>query len=341
MVELHWPWILILLPLPWLCYLLLRPAPREESALHVPFYQTITELTDSSSSSTALKRRWSLFFLILIWIALLLAASRPRWVGDPIPLSSNARDLMLAVDLSRSMERRDLTLNGQHVDRLTVVKSVLDDFLTRRKGDRLGLILFGSQAYLQAPLTFDQDTLRILLEESFIGMAGSNTAIGDAIGLAIKQLRKRPAKSRVLILLTDGKNTAGQVTPQQAAQLAIKEKIKVYTIGVGAEEMIRPGILGSPFGARRINPSQDLEEETLKDIAKITGGRYFRAKNTEQLEDIYQQLDQLEPVEQEAQLFRPVKVLHYWPLGFALLISLIWAGLILVQSKQWWPMRKY
>lgn len=340
MVELHWPWILILLPLPWLCYQLFRPAPREESALHVPFYRTITQLTDSSSSSTTVRRRWSLFFLILIWIALLLAASQPRWVGEPVPISSNARDLMLAVDLSRSMEIRDLTLNGQHVDRLIVVQSVLDDFLTRRKGDRLGLILFGSQAYLQAPLTFDQDTLRILLEESFIGMAGSYTAIGDAIGLSIKQLRKRPAESRILILLTDGNNSAGQVKPLQAAKLAAKENIKIYTIGVGAEEMIQPGILGSPLGRRKVNPSSDLDEKTLETIAEKTGGRYFRAKNTEQLEDIYQQLDKLEPVEQEAQLFRPIKVLHYWPLGFALLISLLWAGFILAQSSQRWSMRK-
>jgi len=260
------------------------------------------------------------------------AACAPRWIGDTVSLPASARDLMLAVDISESMLTEDLELDGEPADRLSVVKRVSGEFLRRRASDRLGLILFGSEAYLHVPLTFDHATLARLLAEAQIGFAGKQTAIGDALAIAVKRLRERPAPSRVLVLLTDGANTAGEVPPRQAATLAARAGLRVYTIGIGAEAMELPGLFGSRFGARRVNPSADLDEDTLRAIAEQTGGRYFRAHDREELEAIYAELDRLEPVEQEAQRYRPLVSLQHWPLGVALLLSLalalglLWRG---------------
>jgi Ca-activated chloride channel family protein len=203
-----------------------------------------------------------------------------------------------------------------------VVKSVIGDFVARRTGDRLGLILFAARAYTQAPLTFDRKTVETLLYEAQIGIIEENaTAIGDGIGLGVKHLRERPQASRVLIMLTDGVNNAGEVTPLQAGELAATEGIKVYTIGIGAET----GSTNSLFGPRSVNPSADLDEKTLTKIAEDTGGRYFRARDRNELEQIYSVLDQLEPVDQEAETYRPTLTLFYWPLGAALLLSFILA----------------
>jgi Ca-activated chloride channel family protein len=191
---------------------------------------------------------------------------------------------------------------------------VAADFIEHRQGDRIGLILFGEQAYLQTPLTFDLKTVQTLLSEAVIGLAGQATAIGDAIGLAVKRLRQHKHSNKVLILLTDGANTAGTVSPLVAADLAAKENLKIYTIGIGADEMI----VRDFFGSRRINPSADLDEATLKAIAKKTGGKYFRARDTDELRQIYKLLDKLEPVEKDLQHFRPRIALYPWPLGAAL-----------------------
>jgi Ca-activated chloride channel family protein len=222
---------------------------------------------------------------------------------------------MLAVDLSRSMQERDFELAGQRVDRLSATKAVAREFIERRAGDRLGLVLFGEQAYLQTPLTFDHETLGQLLDEAAIGLAGQATAIGDAIGLAVKRLREQPAASRVLILITDGANTAGEVDPRQAAELAAREGLTIYTIGIGADSVLVRDI----FGTRRVNPSRDLDEDMLDAIAETTGGRYFRARDTEELRQIYALLDELEPLEREGQRFRPRHALFDWPLAFGLL----------------------
>ncbi|UYM16726.1 vWA domain-containing protein [Endozoicomonas euniceicola] len=326
MLELQWPWAFLAIPLPYLTYRFMTPASQSGgTALQVPFYRHLTSIAGDDQAQSVPKRQWSSILPILIWLLLLLAAARPVWLGDPVQLQGSGRDVMLAVDLSGSMEINDMELNGEAVDRLVVTKHVLTDFIQRRQGDRLGLILFGTQAYLQAPLTFDLKTVGTLMDESSIGMAGNKTAIGDALGLAVKHLRNRPRESRVLILLTDGANTAGEITPLQAARLAAEEGIKIYSIGMGADEMIQPGIFGSSFGARRINPSADLDEKTLTEMAKLTGGRYFRAKNTEELEQIYNILDELEPVRQEEESFRPSIALYYWPLLLALMLSFITA----------------
>jgi len=317
MIEFAWPWIFLMLPLPWLIRTFLPPAePARGAALKVPF---LRELARPGHGSHIDHRRWPLWLAAAAWLLLVGAGSRPQWLGDPVALPASGRDLMLAVDLSQSMSETDFQIRGQTVDRLTATKWVAHDFIERRKGDRIGLILFGEQAYLQTPLTFDHETVLTLLDEAQIGLAGRATAIGDAIGLAIKRLRDKKNSDRVLILITDGANTAGEVKPLQAAGIAAREGLKIYTIGIGADEIL----VRSLFGTRRVNPSADLDEKTLRAIAEQTEGRYFRARNTAELENIYRLLDQLEPVEQDPEIFRPVAALYDWPLAGALCLIVL------------------
>ncbi len=316
MIHFEWPWLFLALPLPWVMRLLFpATAPAQDAALRVPFLEEFEEAR-SNTSHIKISHR-VLWIAILAWLLLVLASTRPQWLGDPLTLPVSGRNLMLAVDLSGSMEVEDFELNGSQVNRLDATKAVAGAFIERRIGDRLGLILFGKQAYLQTPLTFDRETVYTLLNEAAIGLAGQETAIGDAIGLAVKRLRENDGGQRVLILLTDGANTAGEVEPIKAAELAASEHLKIYTIGIGADEMT----VRSLFGTRKVNPSADLDETTLTAIADKTGGRYFRAKNTTEFEEIYHLLDQLEPVEQEKHLFRPSTALYPWPLGGALIIA--------------------
>ncbi len=325
MIHFEWPLLILALPLPLLVrWLLPAELPAEQAALKVPF------LDDFGSGETKVvtqAKQWPLLLAALAWLCLVLACMRPQWMGEPIEQAVSGRDLMLAVDLSGSMEAEDFIVEDRRVDRLTATKNVASEFISRRAGDRLGLILFGTQAYLQTPLTFDRATVITLLNESALGLAGENTAIGDAIGLAVKRLRKQKTESRVLILLTDGANTAGEVKPLKAAELAADNHLKIYTIGIGADEMI----IRSFFGSRKVNPSSDLDEKTLKAIAEKTGGRYFRARNTEELNKIYQLLDELEPVEKDKQYFRPKTELYHWPLA----IALMFASFISISRMNW------
>ncbi|MCQ8103433.1 VWA domain-containing protein [Methylomonas sp. SURF-2] len=320
MMAFQWPWLGLLLPLPFLLRRLLpaKPQPRQ-AALIVPF---LDELPAGRADGLGSQQRWPLWVAGLAWIFLLLACCRPQWLGDPLELAVSGRDLMLAVDVSGSMVEKDFVIDDKRYDRLTATKYVVSDFVKRRVGDRLGLILFGTRAYLHVPLTFDRQTVETLLNEAFIGITEDEpqTSIGDAIGLAVKRLQHEKSASRVLILLTDGANTAGELTPLKAAEIAAEHQLKIYTIGVGADEMLVRGL----FGTRRVNPSADLDEKTLQAIADTTGGRYFRARNTEELEQIYQILDQLEPVEKDKQFFRPRAELYVWPLAVAMaLVALL------------------
>ena len=316
MFQLEWPWILAVLPLPLLVYYLL-PArvDNHEAALRVPFIDDFRLSQTSSMGQNS--QLWLKLLSLVIWCLLVVAGSRPQWLGESVSINITGRDLMLAVDLSDSMRISDFKIASREVNRLTATKYVASQFIERRVGDRLGLILFGSQAYLQTPLTFDTKTINQLLQESAIGLAGERTAIGDAIGLALKRLDQSPQTSRVLILITDGANTAGEVTPIKAAQLAAERELKIYTIGIGADEQIK----STWFGVRKINPSAQLDETTLKAIANTTGGRYFRARDTEELEQIYQLLDELEPLGLDQQSLRPVHALFYWPLAAALILA--------------------
>jgi Ca-activated chloride channel family protein len=317
MIQLAWPWAFALAILPWLIYRFAPPAlAAEEAALWVP------SLSPFGGAQHLLGRkqgRWQLPLALLCWLLLVIAAARPQWLGDPIELPVSGRDLLLAVDLSGSMETKDFKLGGATVDRLTALKSVADQFIQRRVGDRLGLILFGDQPYVQVPLTFDRQTVQQLLNEAALGLAGERTAIGDAIGLAVKRLKQGEGKQQILILLTDGANTAGQLAPLKAAELAAGEGLKIYTIGIGADSME----VRSFFYRQTINPSADLDEKTLSAIAEKTGGRYFRARDTEQLAEIYAELDRLEPVERDKDIYRPISELYPWPLGAALLGGLL------------------
>ena len=316
MIDFVWFWFFLALPLPWLIWRFLQPAsPGSGLVLNVPFLDDLTVLPSATGETPSSPLR--LFLAGLVWVLLVTAAARPEWLGEPIEQGVNGRDLLLAVDLSGSMEIADFVLNGKKVDRLTATQAIAGQFIERRVGDRIGLILFGENAYLQAPLTFDRKTVRTLLDEAVIGLAGDKTAIGDAIGLAIKRLRDNPKDQRVLILLSDGANTAGVVSPMQAAALGAREGLKIYTIGIGADEMVVRDLLGS----HKVNPSQDLDEPTMRGIAESTGGKYFRARDIKELENIYHLLDRLEPVERDKRYYRPRSELYTWPLGAALIIG--------------------
>lgn len=315
MIHFAWPWLFLALPLPWLARRLLPPARAAGAVLRVPF---LDDFADAPAAQRPAAGRAALFVAACAWLLLVTAAARPEWLGEPLELPQSGRDLLLAVDLSGSMDTRDFQRQGQVIDRLTATKQVAADFIERRAGDRIGLILFGRNAYLQAPLTFDRATVRTLLDEAVLGLAGKETAIGDAIGLAVKRLRDGPAASRVVVLLTDGANTAGEVEPLTAARLAADAGLTIHTIGIGADEMV----VESLFGRRRVNPSADLDEKALRAIAESTGGHYFRARDLDELEQVYRLLDQIEPIEQARQVFRPTTSLYPWPLAGALLLAL-------------------
>ena len=316
MISFAWPWLFLLVPLPWLARRLIPAASQAQgAALKVPFYDDVKALGWKGDQGGG--RSVHRLIVWLAWLALVSAAARPELVGDAVPLPVGGRDLVLAVDISGSMEQIDFSGDGQRKTRLDVVKSVASDFIERRTGDRLGLVLFGSRAYLQTPLTFDRNTVATMLQESAVGLAGKQTAIGDAIGLALKRLRESENADRVLILLTDGANTGGTMAPIKAAELAANDGMRIYTIGIGAERITMDG----QSGTKVVTPASDLDENSLFTIADITGGAYFRAGDTASLEKIYARLDRLEPTPDEQNVFRPTRSLFTWPLALALLIS--------------------
>lgn len=330
MVSLAWPWVLLALPLPFILRRLMSEAnDLQEAGLRVPSFTGFTMLRDRSQAELLLN--WRLWVAATAWLLLLVAAARPELIGDELEMPVSGRNLMLAVDLSGSMDQKDFELGNTRVDRLTATKAVATDFIGRREGDRIGLILFGERAYLQVPLTLDRETVKILLLEAFIGLAGEKTAIGDAITLAVKLIHEQQedAGEQVLILLTDGANTAGEIEPLKAADLARQVGLRIYTIGIGAEQLEVNSLVG---GRRRINPSADLDEKTLTQIAELTGGRYFRAVDTAGLQDIYRLLDELEPVEEPEAGFRPVKNLFHLPLAGAFALVAFMCGLGLLQN---------
>ena len=322
MFHFAWPWIFLLLPLPIFIYRFIAPVVTERSAIIVPFYRQLAVLEPSGFIRKSTYFLMNLLLLVLIWLLVIAALARPQWAGTPVAAPSSGRDLLVAVDISDSMDQQDMVIDGNPASRLETVKHVLEDFIKRREGDRIGLILFGSNAYLQAPLTFDTKTVRQFLMEAQLGFAGPKTAIGEAIGLSVKRLQElNNSQNRVIILLTDGANTAGEIAPLEAAELAKQTDVRIYTIGIGADEMLVRGF----FGTRKINPSLQLDERTLVDIAQKTNGKYFRARETATLEEIYAQLDRLEPITQLDQWLRPTYALFYWPLAMALGLTLLMA----------------
>ncbi|OOG59628.1 VWA domain-containing protein [Rhodanobacter sp. C03] len=313
MPEFAWPWLIVLLPLPWLLRHWLRPAAPGQ-ALHLP--QPGLQLITVSGNVAHGIAPW---LLALAWLCLLAAAARPQWVGPPQAQQRSGRAVMLAVDLSGSMHTPDMELAGQPVSRFGAVEAIAGDFINRRSGDEMGLILFGSQAFLVTPLTYDLSAVRAQLQGAAVGLAGTETAIGDAIAVAVKRLSALPEQARVLVLLTDGVNNAGSISPREAAQAAKAAGVRIYTIGIGATQMRVPGF----FGSQLINPSADLDADMLTTIATETGGQFFRATDSHQLADAYRAIDALEPMPQHGPTLRPRHELFRWPLLAAVVLLLL------------------
>lgn len=317
MITLSNSWLLLLWPLPALIWLLPPAKLILPAALKVPFFSGLYESLGHQQAVT--KGARTMLLWIFIWSLLVLAIAGPRWVGEARPLQREGRNIMLAMDLSGSMEIDDMLVNGRPVSRLDVVKKAAERFVKQRTGDRVGLILFGSRAYLQTPLTYDRQTVLTRLQDASIGLAGKTTAIGDAIGLAVKRLQNTPPQGRVLILLTDGANNSGLLEPLNAAEMAKKEDIKIYTIGLGSVASQRySNFLYGP------GPSADLDEKTLKTIAQITGGRYFRATNPASLQHIYETINAIETIRQDQAVVRPQVDYYPWLAGLALLLIGAW-----------------
>lgn len=322
MFEFGYPWLFIcvVLPLLWWRRQQSNTQVSQTAALvFVPLAQTAQSLQHHQPKSA--KFSWRVFIYALIWLCLVTAAAHPRWLGEPVSVPVKGRDMMLAVDLSASMNINDMVIEGQNLNRLDTVKRVLREFIIKRQGDRLGLILFADAAYQQTPLTFDLLTVQQMLDEAVHGLVGQRTSIGEAVGLAVKRFNTYESTNKVLILLSDGANTSGNIQPLEALELAKAAGVKIYTVGVGAEELLQQSI----FGPQIVNPSSDLDEKLLTELATSTGGRYFRAKDPRQLAEIYQLLDQLEPIARDPQIFRPQQSLLHWPLlmAFGLFVSLL------------------
>lgn len=325
-----WPWMLAAVPLPLLARWWLPPARDADApALRLP--DADARLHAVPGIGGAIEGRGFPWLLFIAWVLLCVAAARPQVLGPVQAPPQSGRDLMLAVDLSGSMEEADMELGGRNVDRLTAAKAVLADFLDRRASDRVGLIMFGQRAYAVAPLTLDRESVRKQLRDAEVGMAGQETAIGDAIGLAVKRLRTQPAEHRVLILLTDGENTAGTLTPQKAAELAQAEQVRIHAIAFGGE-----GAEMSVFGMRIPVPgmSSGIDEETLREVAAATGGQFFRARDTQSLAGIYAEIDRLEPVKREGRAVRPrIEQYGRW-LAYACLAALLAQAFAWLRSRQ-------
>ena len=320
MWRFDYPWVFLLLPLAWLAYRWLRPYHEARSALRVPFFTALRQaLGQGPGSSTVNAGGWQLLLNGLAWLLLLVACARPVLVEQPIRHVQPSRDLMLAIDISQSMQAKDYSgADGQRSDRLTAVKAVVRDFIARREGDRIGLILFGSGAYPQAPLTLDHASLQLLLDEAGVGMAGPNTALGDAIGLTIKLLAAAKEQEKVLILLTDGNDTGSAITPEHAARLAREHGIVVHAIGIGD-----PAATGE----------DKVDLHSLQVIAQTTGGRFFRADDRAALQQVYATLDQITPHDVTTLSHQPRRDLFVWPLGAALALLLLGQGLALLGAR--------
>ncbi len=329
MFSFHWPWMALLLPLPilvWLLWLRLHDEGRQEeeearteTLLH-PALQHLAESFSGHRPRGTLVGRLYALLLALLWIALTLAMMRPQWLEPYSETRIEGRDLMLAVDASHSMEALDFTVGGRQVTRMAVLKGVMDRFIANRKNDRVGLIIFGSQAYVMSPLTYDLNAVRLQLDEVVPNIAGQGTAMGDAIGLGVKKLRERPEGSRVLILIADGDNTAGSLPPLEAARFAAHEGVRIYTIGVGSDQK---EVQIYEDGRLITRDDLGLDETVLRQIAALTEGGYFRATDTRALEEIYHRIDELEKTRAESRTIMIPHPLYHWPLGAGLLLLLL------------------
>nr|QIM10595.1 VWA domain-containing protein [uncultured Alphaproteobacteria bacterium] len=325
MITVLYPWALLLLFLPFVVRRFSSPVSGlHGDALRVPFLHEIARINVlsgslwGSPSGEGKSRNW--LILYFAWFFLCLAAARPLWVGEPVRISNSGRDILLVTDISNSMREPDFSYQNQRIDRLTAVKLAADGFIRNRPNDRIGLILFGTRAYLQSPVTFDKQAVLDILWSTDAGMAGQSTAIGDAVGLGLKNLRDEKASSsgKVMILLTDGENNDGSLSIPDVLKMAKDENVKIYTIGVGSENRM----IGSFFGIS-VPVTDGLDEESLRRLAAETKGNYFRASDTKGLQRIYQEIDRLEPSLDEEQFVQESKDLFFYPLAAALFIVLM------------------
>ncbi|HKY64290.1 MAG TPA: VWA domain-containing protein [bacterium] len=320
MLRFLYPWVLLGLALP-LGILLLERFRRSQPLFRFPLTSRSTGLHRAGDSFWMRFHAW---LLALALACLVVALARPQRGRAETEVTSEGIDIMLSIDASGSMAAMDFKLDGEAVDRLTVVKKVVGDFLRQQKGDRLGMVIFGEEAYTQCPLTLDYDVLIQLLDHVTIGIAGDATAIGDGLALAVKRLRDQPGKSKVVILLTDGRNNAGSISPEKAAEIAKTFNVKVYTIGIGTKGKVpfpQPGI----FGNRLIYVNLDMDEDTLRNIAEVTGGKYFFATDTKKLEAIYKEIGQLEKTKAKVKHYEVYEEWYYYLAGLGL-------GLLLLEA---------
>jgi len=321
MVHFAYPWVFLLLPLPLLIY---RLAPAHEEprlAVYVPFMRVLSRLAGGTAGAGAVitrRRRLQLAQIVLAWLLLVTALARPLWLGDPVVQELPMRDLLVALDLSGSMETRDFTdAGGAIAERLAAAKEVIDQFLSRRDGDRVGLVFFGSAAFVQAPFTDDLDVVRELLAEAQVRMLGPRTVLGDAIGMAIPLFERSQVDERVLIALTDGNDTGSLVPPVRAAEIARDQGVRIFTIAMGDPEAAG---------------EQALDEATLQQVAATTGGGYYHADDRAELEQVYAELDRLTPRQVESVSYRPEHEMYHWPLGLAIVVSLLYFSLVELHS---------
>jgi Ca-activated chloride channel family protein len=322
MFTLAHPWLLLLILLPPILRLLVPPYRETQQAVRVPWFQRMANVLNQNPAEGAVIAETKtpvLIFLCLLWILIVLALARPQFLEAPISKVLPTRDLMLLVDLSGSMETADFTnAAGERVDRLTAVKEVLDDFLTRREGDRVGLIVFGNAAFVQVPFTQDLEATRQLLSETAVRMAGPRTAFGDSIGLGITLFERSEVEQRVMIALTDGNDTGSKVPPAQAARIAQDNDIIIHVVGVGD-----PTATGE----------EKLDEEALNTVASTTGGRYFHAAHRDELQEIYSELDRIDVREIESESYRPRTDLFHWPLAAFMILWLLFHAALLVRRR--------
>ncbi len=331
MIQFAYPYMFLLLILPFIVNYLLPPIKGlHGDALRIPFINDLEKISIKSGGiwkmSGNVRGGYSRLFWIMfaVWILLTVAAARPQKVGEPIRLKNEGRDILLVTDISNSMQQADFSLQNRRLDRLSAVKLVASDFIKKRTEDRIGLILFGTRSYLQAPLTFDKKSVIEILWQTEAGIAGNSTAIGDALGLALKTLKGNgDAKNKIIILLTDGENNDGSLSLAQAIKLAQEENFKIYTIGVGNPKSYAASFFGMQLG----NPN-GLDEEELKKLAEVTKGTYFRAEDTSGLLEIYNTINRLEPNLHDERYIRETTELFYVPLLFAIVIVCILAILL-------------
>ncbi|MEN8199443.1 MAG: VWA domain-containing protein [Thermodesulfobacteriota bacterium] len=321
MYTLSYPWLLLLLPLPLLVSRVLPPYRESKQAIRVPWFQRIAEMYNKNPAQGAViadASKWQRLYTWLAWLLIIIALARPQFLEPPIEQTLPTRDILLLVDLSGSMETRDFTNSeGEKVDRLSAVKEVLDGFLSRRDGDRVGLVVFGNAAFVQVPFTRDLEACRLLLSEMAVRMAGPRTAFGDAIGLGISLFQRSEMEERVMIALTDGNDTGSKVLPTEAAKIARDNDIVIHVVGVGD-----PTSVGEEM----------FDEEQLRAVAAATGGTYFFGADREELEDIYIKLDTIGTHKIESKSYRPRNDLFHWPLALFTLLALTACGMNLLKK---------